>query len=349
MKLSIIIPYFNGEKWIAKCLDSLLQQDLQKEDYEIIVVDDGSTHSVEVLEEYVQKHANIKYVWQPNGQRSAARNKGLSVAQGDYVFFCDSDDFVAQDVLGKLCDIATINHADVLFFKKRRIRENQHIVPVENDFSHVEFYDSGVQFMSKPPCKINAGPWEFLINRGFMEKHNLRWQNDVYFREEYTFYLDMMISAGRIVKTNVFAYYYVQHPTSFMYNSSRGELINRTLVDMRRYITYIKQLTLDGSFRAEASPDLIKELEVMEYSEAFRLICYSSIYQNLCQLRDTINDLKKERMYPIKKCNKKFVKIRHFMNVYPLWMITCFFLHLVPLKVRSRLFTKLYNRRLRQL
>ncbi len=92
MKLSVVIPYYNGERWIGKCLDSLLNQDMPVSDYEIIVVDDGSTNSVEMVQDYSKKHENIKYARQPNAGQSAARNHGLDMAKGEYVFFLDCDD-----------------------------------------------------------------------------------------------------------------------------------------------------------------------------------------------------------------------------------------------------------------
>lgn len=66
MKLSIIIPYYNGEQWVGKCLDSLLKQDFQAGEYEIIVVDDGSTHSIEALMKYVNDYPHIHYLHQEN-------------------------------------------------------------------------------------------------------------------------------------------------------------------------------------------------------------------------------------------------------------------------------------------
>jgi glycosyltransferase involved in cell wall biosynthesis len=125
LKLSIIIPYHNGEQWVGKCLDSLLRQDLQADEYEIIVVDDGSSHSIEILMKYVNDYSHVHYLHQANQKHAAARNYGLTIAQGDYVFFCDCDDFVVENVLGRLCDIAAKEVADILFFNFRRLEENE--------------------------------------------------------------------------------------------------------------------------------------------------------------------------------------------------------------------------------
>lgn len=225
MKLSIIIPYYNGEKWVAKCLDSLLKQDIPEEDYEIIVVDDGSTHSIEVLQGYVKKHSNIKYLWQENARHSAARNKGLTIAQGEYVFFCDCDDRMEENVIGRLYDIAHAQQADVLVFNYREIRENETVTNAKRNFEKTNIYNTGLEFMSSPPYKVSAGPWEFIVRREFMKQNNLQFDPEMIMREEYLFFLQMMKMAGRVVKTDVDVYYYIQYPTSWVHSEGKKRII----------------------------------------------------------------------------------------------------------------------------
>lgn len=100
MFLSFIVPVYNTEKYLTECLDSLLEQDIPKEDYEIICINDGSTDkSLEILQAYAQKHANIRVISKENGGISAARNTGLEYASGDYIWFIDSDDFIQKNSL----------------------------------------------------------------------------------------------------------------------------------------------------------------------------------------------------------------------------------------------------------
>lgn len=101
LKLSIIIPVYNAEKHLSRCLDSLLEQGIPPEDYEIICINDGSRDaSISILKEYAQKHPNIIVVDKENEGVSATRNKGLDMARGEYVWFIDADDWVAKDFLG---------------------------------------------------------------------------------------------------------------------------------------------------------------------------------------------------------------------------------------------------------
>ena len=97
MKLSIIVPIYNVALYLRKCVDSLLAQDIT--DYEIILVDDGSPDECpQTCNEYAEKYDNIKVVHQENAGLSAARNSGIAVAQGDYILFVDSDDYLQPNV-----------------------------------------------------------------------------------------------------------------------------------------------------------------------------------------------------------------------------------------------------------
>ena len=95
MKLSIIVPVYNVADYLPKCLDSLLVQDLSQNEYEIIVVNDGSTdNSGKIAEEYSKTYSNIILINQENQGLSGARNTGIQNAKGEYVQFVDSDDYL---------------------------------------------------------------------------------------------------------------------------------------------------------------------------------------------------------------------------------------------------------------
>ena len=98
MLFSIIIPVYNVERYIARCLESCLRQDLDSGEYEIIVVNDGTPdNSMEIVRAYAQQHSNIVIAEQENMGLSLARNKGLELAQGEYVWFVDSDDRIEDN------------------------------------------------------------------------------------------------------------------------------------------------------------------------------------------------------------------------------------------------------------
>lgn len=99
-KFSLIIPVYNTEDYISKCLDSCINQDIAENDYEIIVIDDGSTDdSLEIIKEYQQKISNIILLQKKNGGVSSARNYGIRESKGDYLIFIDSDDTIKENSL----------------------------------------------------------------------------------------------------------------------------------------------------------------------------------------------------------------------------------------------------------
>ena len=113
--VSVVIPVYNVEKYLNECVDSVLKQTYT--DYEIILVDDGSTdNSGLICDEYLNISDKIRVIHQQNGGLSAARNTGLKAAKGEYVYFLDSDDYIEDCTLEHLIALAEDEIADVVFF-----------------------------------------------------------------------------------------------------------------------------------------------------------------------------------------------------------------------------------------
>ncbi|HJS00822.1 MAG TPA: glycosyltransferase, partial [Flavobacterium sp.] len=106
MLLSIIVPVYNVENYLRRCLNSLLDQDLCLDDYEIIIVNDGSTDSsLRIAQEYGNKFSSIKIISQENQGLSEARNVGIRNALGQYIYFIDSDDFIQKKIFNSIFKI----------------------------------------------------------------------------------------------------------------------------------------------------------------------------------------------------------------------------------------------------
>lgn len=124
-KLSIIVPVYNVEQTLVRCVDSLQKQDLLSEDYEVIMVNDGSKdNSRAVAERLVSKYENVLLVNQDNQGLSGARNTGIGLAKGKYQMFVDSDDYLAENCLGKLIEICEENRLDVCHFSLTSVRNS---------------------------------------------------------------------------------------------------------------------------------------------------------------------------------------------------------------------------------
>ena len=116
MKLSIIIPIYNAEKYLDRCLESLWKQDLSVDEYEVICINDGSTDaSVSILNKCKEKHTNLKLISTENKGQAHARNKGLEIAKGEYITFVDADDYIVIDSLRKVLDYIDRNSLDILY------------------------------------------------------------------------------------------------------------------------------------------------------------------------------------------------------------------------------------------
>lgn len=335
MKLSIVIPYYNGEQWVGRCLDSLLQQDLLTDEYEIIVVDDGSTHSIETLMKYVNEYPHIRYLHQENQKHAAARNYGLTIAQGDYVFFCDCDDFVAENVLGRLCDLAASESADILLFNFRALEENENPPKPQKNFDDIKSFKNGLAYMSQPPYHFTGGVWQFLIRRSFMEEKNVKFAPEMVNCEEYLFFLQMMLVSGKVLKVDVDVYYYVQHPTSWVHLEGRvyhSEAFIGSILSYLMFLTQIrKQLTEEG----KGSSGLLEAMRNNEAMNTLSILTKKFRYSSIKANKEMINQLRRLGYYPIRHNINKNEWIQWIANIYPIWMALCYFYHLMPYKFRN--------------
>jgi glycosyltransferase involved in cell wall biosynthesis len=121
MKFSVIVPIYNSEKYIRQCLDSILNQEFS--DMEVILVDDGSTdNTARICQNYVKRDCRVRYIQEENSGTSVARNKGLEVARGQYIMFCDNDDYwEGNHILSDISNQLDESQADVLMFKTSTI------------------------------------------------------------------------------------------------------------------------------------------------------------------------------------------------------------------------------------
>lgn len=210
MLLSIIVPVYNVEKYLCKCVDSLLAQDLSPEEYEIILVDDGSTdQGGEICDAYAMNHSNVIVIHQKNGGLSAARNSGIDVAKGKYIQFVDSDDYLEPNVLKSLVEKMESDELDVLRFNYRNVNEQYKIVEPNKDpkrfVNYSEEVCDGLNFLNKrlgPACYA----CQFMVRRELLV--DCKFKEGIYFEDtEWT--PRMLIKAQRAASTDLMVYNYL--------------------------------------------------------------------------------------------------------------------------------------------
>ena len=206
-KISVIIPVYNTEKYIEKCLKSLEKQTMQ--DFEIVVVNDGSTdESGRVIKNYMRKtRLKIKYLEKENGGLASARNYGLERALGKYISFLDSDDYLDENLFSKL-EKYMDEDIDLIKFKMKTVDEKGNVIekldgPVFNVCSGEEGYKklcTTDKYMD-PAC-IYLYRREFFVENNF--KYKLR------YHEDFGLTSLIMIQAKTFVSTKFFGYNYLQ-------------------------------------------------------------------------------------------------------------------------------------------
>lgn len=202
--LSVIIPVFNAEKYIRKCIDSILMQ--RKIPLEIILIDDGSTdNSLEICYEYAQKDQRVKVFHKKNGGVSSARNIGLDSSHGHWISFVDADDYVSEDFYD---DIMEYPKADVIQKSYMEIPPSKSVRLTSKELvtsNEIETY-----FARK---RTNA-LWDKLIKRDIIG--DLRFDTQISIGEDFMFFLALIHKVRRYYFSDIGQYYYVKNINSAM-------------------------------------------------------------------------------------------------------------------------------------
>ncbi len=202
--ISVIIPVYNAEKTIAKCIDSVIAQTYQE--FEILLIDDGSTDAGgEICKRYAESDNRVRYIKKDNGGVSSARNKGIDKAKGEYITFIDSDDWFETDTLETLIVNANKYNADLVIPRTRMVfckPDGEFEKNVYND----DAYDLLVEKQQLPENfeKLRK-TWALystcarLFNKRIIDKYNLYFDPGVKVLEDFCFNLDYIKHADKII------------------------------------------------------------------------------------------------------------------------------------------------------
>ena len=205
MFLSIIIPVYNAERYIGETLSSLLAQDISKDDYEIICVNDGSRDgSPALLDAFAAEHPNIVVIHKENGGVTTARNAGLEAARGDYIWFVDADDLVRSDALSRLQPLA--DGCDRIVFGAYRFLDTLSEEELEKSFrselpANTPWYDAVV--------------WRCILRREFLKAHALSFHYpELTHGEDGLFMYEVTLCSPVTEELDQILYFYREHSGS---------------------------------------------------------------------------------------------------------------------------------------
>lgn len=210
--ISIIIPVYNTEKYIAECLDSVLSQSITgvaaQSSIEVIIVNDGSPdNSLAVIDEYRKNKPNMILMNQSNAGQSVARNNAIEIARGDYIFFLDSDDLLPPGALSTLYKLAMETGSEVIishskaFNSRRSWYVEDHAEVASSSFRKVKFSHRSI--LMKTPA-----PWGKLYKRSLLLKKHIRFPLGIKLAEDWIFVLRAMHYANHVSSTPHISYMY---------------------------------------------------------------------------------------------------------------------------------------------
>jgi glycosyltransferase involved in cell wall biosynthesis len=294
--LSIIIPVYNVEKYIGKCLDSIVSSN---NDIEVIVIDDGSAdESGRIADIYASKYSFIKVVHNANSGVAASRNVGMEIAHGDWFYFVDSDDWLAEGAVDMICRRAVANSdSDIIMFDAYK-----NTMDSETGWEHfgndmvfdtpegLKSIQRGVLYF--PACDEVTGiplaaPWDKVYKRRFILDNHLRFQEGLRVLDDMVFNMEAFGKAKRVVyyKDKIYHYRFVEASITNSYSP------NRVMRDIEVW-DYIGAYMADNSLSDDEG---FKQAYYCRIVKSFSICCRLNFFnsQNEKSLPDKLRAVRK--------------------------------------------------------
>ena len=294
--ISIIIPCYNAESTLAKCLDSAINQSYQK--LEIIVINDGSTdQTLDIIKKYQKKDSRIIPINQENSGVSKARNQGIEKASGNYICFIDSDDWVEDDYCSVLYQSIIENSADISVAEAFYEDENGKHIEKQQAFN-----SSNLIFDRQTALKllledkiIQSHPWAKLYKSALLKTISFP-ENLEAFEDYYTMF-KVFNNAGKVVKLDKKIYHYVQFEDSLSHNLTPKRAYHFFLALMEAY-TFLSSQQVDLSFRKSIVKNILKKV-FMVLKRIIRNTRQDEMLNEKEEIRQYFSSFMKYRIYEI--------------------------------------------------
>lgn len=222
--VSIVVPIYNVEKYLERCINSLIQQTMKN--IEIILVDDGSTDSSSTIcDEYCGIDKRIRIIHQNNQGLGFARNTGINAAKGEYIAFIDSDDYIKKEMMDDLYHIAIKSNADAVISGGFITVKHNGDIKIDREIDHTITYNGNtrqlaLEMMGSLPKYKKDSVYEMsackgIYKREILESNNIRFQSERnVISEDLVFHFDFLQCARYVIIVPKVYYYYCEHLTS---------------------------------------------------------------------------------------------------------------------------------------
>ena len=298
MKLSIVVPFYNAENHLERCLNSLLNQNLSKSDYEIILINDGSTDKGnEIAEKFKKIYDNISIHSQKNKGLGATRNIGMQLAKGNYIYFIDADDYLAYKTLDILLSYLIKNDLDILGFSTLTTDKLDLFSYKQQPIEDIEVI-SGNDFLVKHKYnRLEA--WWYIIKREFLLETNLKFEEGK-FMEDAIFTFSIFLEAKRTMFLPITIHRYVKSPNSIMNNEDQ-EHLKKVIEDyislVFRFDALVNEVSKKGIKNSDAIIKNIKFKSTASIYFMFFKFIRSKI--SIPKIHKILTDFENINMYPL--------------------------------------------------
>jgi Glycosyltransferases involved in cell wall biogenesis len=233
-KLTIVVPVYNTEKYLKKCLDSIVNQTI--DNIEIICVNDGSTDgSLDILKEYQEKDERLKIINKKNGGLASARNIGIEQANGEYITFVDSDDFIELNTYESTLSYFSLPKVDLVHFSTRIvIAEDTNRTQDEKYFEHK--YTGFVSLSNDVITTMDVCAWNKIYKLSIIKKYNIRFPNGLWYEDNPFFWCYILVCDSAFFVNNKFYNYLIRSGSIMSYHidyiDQKGKVYHKTLHEL---------------------------------------------------------------------------------------------------------------------
>ena len=296
IKISVVVPIYNVEKQLRKCIESILKQ--QIEEIQIILVNDGSTDNSGVIaKEYASKYPNkILYIEKENGGLSDARNYGVKYATGEYISFVDSDDYISENLYKDLEEYTKENY-DMIKFKILKVDEEDNILEKNNNpVFYNKIGEEAFDILYKTDVMTEVA-WAYLYKREFFVNNKFEFAKGLY-HEDFGLIPLMLLRAKKVASTDIIGYNYVQTKSSITRGNEKTAY-RRAEDLLKHYDNMIK---------------IIEEYDITKKSKENIKIYYTNCI--ILEINNLNNEDKEKYIKEIKKRKMaKNIKARNFKQL----------------------------------
>ncbi|MCQ2960812.1 MAG: glycosyltransferase family 2 protein [archaeon] len=296
-KISVILPIYNVEPYIEECLDSILNQTMI-DDIEVIMVDDGSSDdSRYAIERYALDYDNFHAYHKENEGSGIARNYGLEKANGEYIHFCDPDDYIKPDFYERIYEFAKSSpNADFVFVNSSRFG-NWHIwegILYKTTFENIDGAIESTNIRENTNFVWDTGVWNKLIKKDFLMEKNIRFPNENIVSQDLVFTIKLHCLANEIAANPDIYYYWRFRQTKDSVTQQKGRI--KSFTDRLRVIELIREFFRENNIEEEilnAEYDKWLNHDLKDYIK--RINEYPEEYheEKLSEVRRILNDVPK--------------------------------------------------------